>query len=159
VDIEDELVTAVETDHGCADLAGCDIARSLHEGFVFTAAWLLIGATETPTIGAVLARYPDVKLHPFPSDFEEWKAWHDEHKVVCPHCEHIMYDAGGPCSNCGKPMPAPCTHSWVAGMMCVHEEDLATVAAMRAASGSSLPECERCELVYDPQNPPAMSWE
>lgn len=33
-------------------------------------------------------------------------------------------------------------HSWVAGMMRVHEEDLAFVAAQRQV------ECERCGYVY-----------
>jgi hypothetical protein len=152
MDIKDELATAVETDHGCTDLQGCDIARALHEGFTYTAAWLLIGATETPTVGAVLARYPDVKLYPLPSDFGEWGSWHDDHKVVCAECEHRNYDAwGGTCTNCAKPLPdKPCLHEWVSGMMYVHQEDVHAVASMRAASGSSLPECEKCEDVYDP---------
>jgi hypothetical protein len=39
---------------------------------------------------------------------------------------------------------APCRHSWVAGMMYVHDEDLVTIAAMRPV------ECERCETVIGP---------
>ena len=50
--------------------------------------------------------------------------------------------------------PGDCRHAWVSGMMYVHPEDLHVTALARAASGSSLPECERCELVYDPSNPP-----
>lgn len=160
MDVKAELAAAVETDHPCTDLTGCDIARSLYEGFTYTAAWLLLGGTECPTVDAVLDRN-DVKLHPFPSDFAEWVEWHDDHKVVCPSCEHHNYDAwGGVCTNCAATLPdQPCQHSWVSGMMYVDEQDLATVARERAANGSTLPECERCELVYDPFNPPPMSWE
>jgi hypothetical protein len=43
-----------------------------------------------------------------------------------------------------------CTHSWVAGMMYVHAEDLAGVAAVRTA------ECERCELTVGPDTPAAV---
>jgi hypothetical protein len=39
----------------------------------------------------------------------------------------------------GKP---ECRHSWVAGMMNVHDEDLDTVAKVRKV------ECEKCEAVY-----------
>lgn len=35
-----------------------------------------------------------------------------------------------------------CAHSWVAGMVYVHDEDLDMVARMRRV------ECERCETVY-----------
>lgn len=165
-DLEKALADAVRTDHPCSDLAGCDIARSLHEDFVYVAVHLLMGSTETPTVSAVLAAYPHQDtlaslLRPWPNGWDEWKVWHDEHKVVCVECEHRNYDAwGGTCTNCAKPLPdKPCSHSWVSGMMAVHEEDLASVAASRAASGSSLPECEQCELVYDLLNPPAMSYE
>jgi hypothetical protein len=43
----------------------------------------------------------------------------------------------------------PCAHSWVAGMMYVHEEDLDTVYAARAARGETI-ECENCDQVYRP---------
>ncbi len=39
-------------------------------------------------------------------------------------------------------LDSECRHSWVAGMMHVHDEDLETVAAMRQV------ECEKCEAVY-----------
>ena len=37
-----------------------------------------------------------------------------------------------------------CKHSWVAGMMYVHDEDLDDVAAVRKV------ECEKCDKVYVP---------
>lgn len=48
-------------------------------------------------------------------------------------------------------MDEACEHSWIAGMMVVDPDDLDTVARMRAASGSSLPECQWCEAVYQPE--------
>jgi len=41
-----------------------------------------------------------------------------------------------------------CRHSWVAGMMYVHEEDLDTVSAERPVT------CEQCDAVYGRRNPP-----
>lgn len=38
-----------------------------------------------------------------------------------------------------------CRHSWVAGMMCVADEDLDAVSQVRPV------ECERCEVVYSPE--------
>jgi hypothetical protein len=70
-------------------------------------------------------------------------------------CEHRVSLYRG-CQSCQEPEPSSCAHSWVSGMMYVHHEDLHATAVMRAASGSSLPECEHCELVYDPENPPAL---
>ena len=44
----------------------------------------------------------------------------------------------------------PCRHSWVAGMMHVHDEDLGAVYAARSARGEVI-ECERCEATYSPR--------
>ncbi len=38
-----------------------------------------------------------------------------------------------------------CSHTWVAGMMYVHPEDLGTVMAARRTNGDSPVECEQCE--------------
>jgi hypothetical protein len=46
--------------------------------------------------------------------------------------------------------PTTCRHSWVAGMMYVHDEDLDAVYAARSARGETI-ECERCEAVYTPR--------
>lgn len=40
--------------------------------------------------------------------------------------------------------PRECEHSWVAGLMYVHDEDLDAVAKIRPIT------CERCDAVYDP---------
>lgn len=42
-------------------------------------------------------------------------------------------------------------HSWVAGMMYVHSEDVWSVYNSRVERGDSPPECERCEHIYDPE--------
>lgn len=46
--------------------------------------------------------------------------------------------------------PKACRHSWVAGMMYVSDEDVASVAEERAAKGIRPVECETCEKVYAP---------
>lgn len=45
---------------------------------------------------------------------------------------------------------AKCEHTWVSGMMHVHDEDVHAVAEMRAKAGERLPECEDCGAEYDP---------
>lgn len=46
--------------------------------------------------------------------------------------------------------PKDCRHSYVAGMLYVHDEDLDTIAETRKAKGLSPIECEKCDKVYDP---------
>ena len=46
--------------------------------------------------------------------------------------------------------PSDHGHVWVSGMMYVHPEDVHAIAIERKAAGATLPECEVCEMVYDP---------
>ena len=156
---EAAMSRAVNLDHPCEDYAGCDIARARAEGFTWVAAYLLMGATETPHIGALMDCYP-VGTFPVgragsdPLGWDDWVEFHNTWGVNCPACNGYTYGDHSwrpdVCSDCHKPLPAPCAHSWVSGMMAVSDEDVHTVAEMRQASGSSLPECERCDAVYDP---------
>ena len=62
--------------------------------------------------------------------------------------ERMMRDGIIPADDIVAVVPVPqCQHSWVAGVMVVHDEDLATVAASRTV------ECERCELTVGPDTP------
>jgi hypothetical protein len=45
--------------------------------------------------------------------------------------------------------PEECRHSWVAGIMYVHDEDLDAVYAARQEFGGTI-DCEKCEKVYTP---------
>lgn len=100
-----ELATAIETDHPCDDY-GCDIAVALREGFVVASAILLTGATETPTVDAVIERYGiDLGTLNDPA-FSKWCDWHHKYGRVCEACDSFMYvnpDTGFEpvqCSNC-----------------------------------------------------------
>lgn len=42
-----------------------------------------------------------------------------------------------------------CLHSWVGGMIYVHDEDLESVARERAEWGGTV-ECEKCDAIYVP---------
>lgn len=41
-----------------------------------------------------------------------------------------------------------CQHSWVAGMMYVHDDDVEDCARARAAFGETV-ECECCDAIYE----------
>lgn len=104
------LAEAIETDHPCNDY-GCDIAVALREGFVVASAILLTGATETPTVDAVIERY-SLNLggyHDRP--FNKWADWHRKNGWECEACESFMYanpDTGFEptrCTNCLAALP------------------------------------------------------
>lgn len=46
--------------------------------------------------------------------------------------------------------PCELGHSWVAGMMYVHPDDVESIAELREGAGLSRVECERCETRYYP---------
>src|SRR5204862_441670 len=81
-----DVAEAVALDHPSCTDASCDIREALDAGFPLTAAWLLWGATETPTLDAVL------KAHEPARDWAgaEREGWE----------EHIA-DYGRSCSRCG----------------------------------------------------------
>lgn len=107
------LSAAIEEDHPCDD-RGCDIAVAAMHGFTLAAAHLLMGATETPAVDAVVKRWdldiPDVHSHAF----DQWVSFHRKYGRQCPDCEGYMYDyppmySDRPnptrCSNCYATMP------------------------------------------------------
>lgn len=85
-----ELALAIETDHPCHDY-GCDIAVALREGFVIASAILLTGATETPTVDAVIKRYGIDLGNAHGEAFEHWADWHREHGRKCELCHAYNY--------------------------------------------------------------------
>ncbi len=102
------LEVAVQRDHPCKDYAACDIATALRAGFTYSAAWLLMGATETPRVDAALAAFPEVKLYPFPPDWEAWVQHHRTYGIKCEACEGYTYHDGTwtpeQCAQCLAPM-------------------------------------------------------
>jgi hypothetical protein len=59
------------------------------------------------------------------------------------------YATGAEPTRSGLREHAACQHSWVGGMMHVHEEDLKKSAATRKV------ECEKCNLIYGQKEQPA----
>lgn len=119
------LALAVESDHpNCTDTT-CDISHANSERDVYggpfapiTAARLLQGATECPTVDAVLGALVfngenvgmgDPMSAP---DWSRWEAWHDAHKMPTCACGAINYvtDANYPperCGSCGAELDVP----------------------------------------------------
>ena len=105
------LDAAIQEDHPCDD-RGCDIAVARAHGFIEAAAHLLTGATETPAVDAVIARYSLVIPGVHSPAFDRWVAFHRQNGRQCPGCEGFMYanpDTGSEpssCTNCGGMMLA-----------------------------------------------------
>ncbi len=100
------LRRALDRDHPCTDLQTCDIANAREQGFLATAAWLLAGATETPTVDAVVDCLGLDGAALKEAEWEGWCAWHDAHHVTCQACNSVNYAAvpedlyGALCGNC-----------------------------------------------------------
>jgi hypothetical protein len=68
-----DVAEAIEVEHDCDDFASCDIYNAMAQGYVWAAAHLLHGATETPLLDAVLEHYgSDVRPD---AHFDEWVGW------------------------------------------------------------------------------------
>jgi dienelactone hydrolase len=102
------LADAVACEHYCTDEA-CDISAALSAGFPYSAAHLLVGATETPLLDAVVAHF-DVDLDD-PPDWSEWVSHFHEYGVECESCGAFTFgdDFWTPerCGNCLAPLPTP----------------------------------------------------
>jgi hypothetical protein len=111
-DARGDVWTAVLEEHRCDD-SSCDIiGEALRAGYPMTAAWLLVGATETPLLGRVLDHY-GVDSREFPDDWEQWKEHFNEYGRKCEACGSFTFadDYWEPeeCGNCLAPLPPrPC---------------------------------------------------
>lgn len=82
----------------------CDVGAAYRMGFVFVAAHLLYGATETPSLDSLPDDLRERFTRPEPQDWAEWKHWHDTVAVECVACGAYAYPKGGErpteCGNC-----------------------------------------------------------
>jgi hypothetical protein len=100
---------AVAIEHPCtSDDTSCDIGEALRADCPMSAAWLLVGATETPLLGRVLDYY-GVDFREFPDDWEQWKEHFNEYGRKCEACGSFTFadDYWEPeqCGNCLAPLP------------------------------------------------------
>ena len=97
---QDLITEAVYEDHPC-DSGSCDIAIALFEGFVFSAADLLMGATTSPSVDRVRA----VDVHAFEEavaeEFPAWEEWYAANTRECSACT-TRVRKGFDCENCGQ---------------------------------------------------------
>lgn len=103
-----DIAAAVTAEHPCNDNA-CDIREANENDFPFTAAWLLVSATECPLLGAVLDAY-ELDARELPRDFEEWKQHFDRYGRECASCGAFTFagDYFEPenCGNCLAELPS-----------------------------------------------------
>lgn len=91
-DAKDDIARALDEEYPTSD-GGFgntdDIAHARAQGFVFSAAHILLGATETPLLDAVVSCYKQV-MYPagasWPGDWEAWTDWFRTHSACCPSC-------------------------------------------------------------------------
>jgi hypothetical protein len=105
----------VHHDHPCEDYAGCDIARARAEGYTYAAAHLLMGATETPTIGTLMELFPSAyepllrRPNGWPAGWDEWVEFHRAYGHMCPACNGCTYGDNTwtpvACWECNTPLP------------------------------------------------------
>ena len=103
-----DIAAAVALEHPCSDDA-CDIRCALEDAETpFSAAYLLVGATETPLLDAVLAHY-GIDGRGTPRDWGDWVAHHSRWGVECPSCGAYTYGdefyTPETCGNCLARIP------------------------------------------------------
>lgn len=123
-DFRADLAEAIYSDHPCDDAASCDVGAALDQGFIYAAAFLLSGSTETPEVDKCIAAhrfngtipasfdtrktgYEDASISTCTTDWDAWCAYHDEHGVKCSSCGTYNYDPapGDTCGNCLAELP------------------------------------------------------
>ena len=95
---DEAIALALVYDHGvngelCDDYAGCDIARSLRDGYPYTAAHRMVGATECPTLDAVIEAW-GIDLYAangWPTDHDAWCEHIHAFSFRCDACNGITY--------------------------------------------------------------------
>ena len=107
------LLEALTDAHPCDNYA-CDIATMQGQGFIYSAARMLQGATECEGVDrvmhALIFNGEQVGTHTYDTpDWDDWKSYHDEHGVKC-ECGAFNYgnDTWRPsvCANCLAQLPA-----------------------------------------------------
>jgi hypothetical protein len=116
--MREALAFALDVDHpeGKCDRS-CDIDVARAEGFLLAAAWLLDGATETPTLDAWRKRYQVTRdLSWWQDGAGGWIEFHREHGKACQGCGGFTYGDGDTtpevCGHCLAPLDAPVLPEW-----------------------------------------------
>lgn len=96
------LNDALWSDHPSTDLHGDDIAMARAQGYVYSAAHLLMGATETPNVDRVVAAYGGLPRarDGWPIDFDAWVAWFRANTWNCDGCNGYTHTDSLVCGNC-----------------------------------------------------------
>jgi len=98
-----DVAAAVEKEHPGEDYtSSCDICAAMKAGFPFSAAHLLLGATETPLLDAVTKHHHDAMYaeeKSWPRDWDEWTAHFAKTRRPC-ICGAYVDKECESCSNC-----------------------------------------------------------
>lgn len=124
------IETALDDEHPCDDVHGCDIAQSLTNNWVAWAAHLFQGATESPKTDAAVGEF--VIRH----GLAAWEGLCEKQRgflsrvehLPCPHCNTTVWDPSDVelCPNCEKSLD-----SWfVIPVSITDEDDCTTTTGM-----------------------------
>ena len=108
-DAKVDVGRAVEEEH-YEHNSSCDICVALENGFPFSAAHLLRGATETPLLNQVVKHYHEEFYGKegtgWPVDWDKWVDWYGWNTWNCKYCNSYTVNGCDICWNCGKGKPA-----------------------------------------------------
>jgi hypothetical protein len=96
-----DIATAVELEHPCND-NHCDIRMAVENGFPYSAAYLLGGATECPLLEAVCGHYEFNLYGTFDAipDWDSWVEFFRSNTKECPACGSYCELDAYSCDNC-----------------------------------------------------------
>ena len=98
-----DVANAVEQEHNEDESSCCDICAAAKAGFPFSAAHLLLGATETPLLDAVTTYHRDamyVGEQRWPKDWDAWTGYFQKHFRPCVKCGAYVDRECESCGNC-----------------------------------------------------------
>ena len=101
-DAAEDIAEAVRMEHDC-NSPSCDIAMALAAGFPFSAAHLLLGATTTPLLDAVVKHYRAevyAEGQHWPKDWDRWTDYFRANTWQCAKCGLYVHVDSETCDNC-----------------------------------------------------------
>ena len=107
-DAKEDVKKALDLEHMDGDFDGtCDICGARREGFVFAAAHLLLGATETPLLDTVVKHHREEMYagEAWPVDWDDWTEHFQENYRECKECGAYVENEFVTCGNCLARLP------------------------------------------------------
>lgn len=102
-----DFTRALDLDHPSDSCRSnyCDIDAARRQGFIYVAAHLLCGATETPWLDRVIEHHGWPHTHGrnrgLPLGWSKWSRWFIDNTIQCPRCKSFVF-TDVPHTSCGN---------------------------------------------------------